>query len=156
MRRHYGCVMSQPEERLRHRRGRSKRAGQAILEYALLFGLVAAAILGMQVFAKRGIQATLKVAADDLSPVPGDGEAAQIDGMRQDSGESITLGPGSTQQRVRPGDVVARGSLVTTTERSAIGVGATLGGGAFTDYGAGATTKTTGTSSATVVQDMDE
>ena len=139
-----------------NRRGplRTKRAGQAILEYVLLFGVVAAAIIGMQVFAKRGIQATLKAAADEMSPFPGNAEKAQIEGMRQDSGEAIA-GRG-VQRRVKPGDVIARDSAVTSTERSDIRVGATLGGGAFTDYGVGATTTTTGSSSATVVSEMDD
>ena len=139
-----------------NRRGplRTKRAGQAILEYVLFFGVVAAAIIGMQIFAKRGIQATLKAAADDMSPFPNDGEKAQIDGMKQDSGETIA-GRGG-QRRVKPGDVIARDSAVTTTERGDTRVGAVLGGGAFTDYGAGATTTTTGSSSATVVSEMDD
>ena len=53
------------EPRVRHRvrcfwrRGR----GQSVVEYLLIFGVVAAAITGMMVYAKRGIQGTLKTAA---------------------------------------------------------------------------------------------
>lgn len=125
--------------------------GQAIAEYLLLLGIVAAAILGMQVYARRGIQAALKAVADDLSPVPGDGEAAQIEGIRQEAGESSGGAPRGVAAR---GVVVDRDSSFTTTERSEITRSELAGGGHKTDYGAGATTTTTGTSSSSVVTEI--
>jgi len=65
-------------------------------EYALLIGLVAAVIVGMQVYARRGIQAVVKQAADDLSPYqtsPGgdpEGERAQLAGMQYEAGDRTT------------------------------------------------------------------
>jgi len=45
---------------------RNKR-GQNILEYSVIIGIVVAALMVMQVYMKRGIQAATKVAADQLS-----------------------------------------------------------------------------------------
>ncbi len=42
------------------------RRGQSISEYMLVFGLVAIALISMQVYMKRGIQAVVKVATDEL------------------------------------------------------------------------------------------
>lgn len=42
--------------------------GQAIVEYAILLGVAALAVAGMQLYAKRGIQAGIKMAADRLAP----------------------------------------------------------------------------------------
>lgn len=43
-----------------------KTSGQSILEYALLLGVIIAAILIMQVWVKRGFQAHLKDASDKI------------------------------------------------------------------------------------------
>ena len=58
------------------------RGGQAFVEYAILFAVVAAALLGMQLYAKRSLQGGIKMAVDRMSPHPGDvnGEQAQADG----------------------------------------------------------------------------
>jgi len=42
--------------------------GQSILEYAAIVLLAVAALSAMQLFMKRGIQAAIKVAADELAP----------------------------------------------------------------------------------------
>ena len=52
---------------------------QTIAEYAILFGVIAAAVLIMQTYARRGIQAGIKVASDQV------GE--QLNGIRQESGD---------------------------------------------------------------------
>lgn len=44
-----------------------KMLGQSIMEYTLIIGIVVAALIVMQVYIKRGIQAATKVAADQLS-----------------------------------------------------------------------------------------
>jgi len=83
------------------------RQGQAFVEYAILLGIVTAALLGMQLFAKRGLQAGIKNMADRLSPQPGDttGELAQRDGIRYES-------------RDRQNKVVASGSVVSRQSRT--------------------------------------
>lgn len=80
--------------------------GQSIVEYVLVVMVVSAAVMAMQTYAKRGIQASVKVAADRLSPVPGDGsgEGAQLLGMRSDSGDR------PSQRITTPGRVLARRS----------------------------------------------
>ena len=40
--------------------------GQAIVEYAILVGIVTAALMTMQTYMKRGVQAGIKVAADQF------------------------------------------------------------------------------------------
>ena len=43
---------------------RRKKTGQSTAEYAIVIGLVIAAVIGMQVYVKRGIQSKIKVYAD--------------------------------------------------------------------------------------------
>ncbi len=43
-----------------------KNKAQSIIEYSVLLGLVVAAFVGMQVYLKRGIQAAVKISADQL------------------------------------------------------------------------------------------
>lgn len=81
--------------------------GQAIVEYALLFGIITAALLGMQIYAKRGVQVGIKAMADRLSPYANDpdGELAQRDGIRYES-------------RDRQDKVVASGAVLDRTSRA--------------------------------------
>ena len=69
--------------------GRHNLCGQAIIEYSLMLSVAVAAILGMQLYAKRGVQGGVKAVADALSPHAGDvsGEQAQRDGIAYESGE---------------------------------------------------------------------
>ena len=46
---------------------RGKRKGQTTAEYAVLLGLVIAAILAMQVYVKRGIQARIATETDGIT-----------------------------------------------------------------------------------------
>ena len=62
------------------------------MEYGILLAVVAAAVMGMQFYAKRGIQGVVKVAADQLSPVTdqnglGLGREAQVAGMQYEAGD---------------------------------------------------------------------
>ncbi|MBM3250503.1 MAG: class III signal peptide-containing protein [Candidatus Omnitrophica bacterium] len=43
-----------------------KKKGQTTLEYAILIGVVAAALIAMQVYLKRGYQGKLRASADDM------------------------------------------------------------------------------------------
>lgn len=62
------------------RRGHAPlRAGQATMEYALMAATVAAAIVGMSLYARRGVQAAVRVAADQIG--------TQKDGIRYESGD---------------------------------------------------------------------
>ena len=55
---------------------------QTIMEYAIILGFVAVALSAMQVYIRRGIQAGIKVAADELGN--------QQDAEKIDPGKSIT------------------------------------------------------------------
>ena len=48
--------------------GKSKNSGQNLIEYALILGVVAVALLAMQTYFKRGIEGVIKVVADDYGP----------------------------------------------------------------------------------------
>ncbi|MBI4322867.1 MAG: hypothetical protein HY596_01180 [Candidatus Omnitrophica bacterium] len=93
-------------------------------EYAVLIGLLTAAVLGMQLYLKRGIQAGVKVAADQMSPHANDptGEKAQVDGMRYESGER-------SQAVVATGSVLERKSAARTLRQRTANMTATTGGG---------------------------
>lgn len=107
------------------------RTGQSLAEYAVLLGVVVAVIVAMQVYARRGIQAVLKISADELSPfgtaADPDGELAQLEGMRQESGDPQRDASG--QPIVAPGMALARESGSTTAVNRAIHHAESLGGG---------------------------
>lgn len=44
------------------------KKAQSVIEYALLLALIGAAVVAMQVYMKRGLQAVVKVTADQLGP----------------------------------------------------------------------------------------
>ncbi len=44
----------------------SREKAQSLIEYALILAIVAAALMGMQAYMKRGIQAAVKLSADQL------------------------------------------------------------------------------------------
>jgi Flp pilus assembly pilin Flp len=46
--------------------GKGKTKGQSIIEYALVIGVVVAALVGTQAYIKRGLQGRLRDAADTL------------------------------------------------------------------------------------------
>ena len=71
------------------------RGGQSVAEYAILIGVVSAAIIGMSTYAKRGMQGMIKKAADDMSVnhrsksatlADPTGEKAQLAGMEAEAG----------------------------------------------------------------------
>ena len=78
----------------------STHIGQSTVEYALLLAIVASAIIGMQIYLKRGIQGRIRDLADQIS-------ATQYEQGRTFS-NSITNQTGSTNTTVVAG--------VTTTK----------------------------------------
>lgn len=108
------------------RRRPFKTLGQAFAEYAVLIGLLVAALFGMQVYAQRGIQAEIKKAADGLSPFGADdpkGVLAQVEGMRYESGER------RNRSIAAAGTVRTRQSAVNTATRRTLRTNETAGGG---------------------------
>ena len=93
--------------------------GQAFIEYVVMLGLVAAALVGISTYAKRGLQSAVKIAVDDMSPLRAkgvadpEGEKTQLEGIRAESGDRNT-------DTIEPGTVLARESaVVTATNRTA-------------------------------------
>jgi len=56
-------------KRVAEKRGIFSLLGQSTMEYALLIAVVAAALIAMQVYVKRGIQGRIRDLADQISPV---------------------------------------------------------------------------------------
>lgn len=69
-------------------RRRQNSKAQSISEYVVLIGIVTAALLGMQVYMKRGIQGVIKVQADQLGPQQG--QQVFINFKRQTKSDSTT------------------------------------------------------------------
>ena len=106
--------------------------GQAIVEYAILIGVITAAIVGMQTYAKRGIQATVKLAADQI-------------GSQRQGGQDISA---EVEFRIRDNSVIF-------TDAEFVKATATGGGGARRSAPF-ARSVSRGTSSDAVFQTRDE
>lgn len=59
------------------------RHGQSTAEYAIVIAIVLAAVIGMQTFVKRGLQARYKVASDSLVKVQGAGDLVNFTSQEQ-------------------------------------------------------------------------
>ncbi|MFH1768101.1 MAG: hypothetical protein ABH858_02930 [Candidatus Omnitrophota bacterium] len=59
------------------------RKVQSMVEYAFLIGTVSAALIAMNTYAKRGIQAVVKLSADTLSEGAAGGQAGAISDNQQ-------------------------------------------------------------------------
>ena len=76
-----------------------KTKAQSLSEYALLIVLVMAVVLGMQTYMKRGIQAVIKLSAEQLAQQP---EAEEIDPFKgTKKGSNLnTITSGTARQTV--------------------------------------------------------
>lgn len=83
------------------------RRGQAITEYAILLGVVAAALFGMQLYAKRSLQAGLKSVADRLGEQATAIQAENEADVDEAASESQTAVSNSVEQQLG-GAVVRR------------------------------------------------
>ncbi len=100
-----------------------RRTGQSTVEYAVVLTVVIAALLGMHLFMKRGVQGRLRSATDDIGEqyVPGQVTAthhvtsfSHTQQTLEDSGKSTShLDENETQTRSAKGDT----ETVNTTER---------------------------------------
>ena len=111
-----------------------KRRGQSLTEYAVTFGVVAAAVLGMQLLVKRGLQARQLDATNLMTGVTGDVGGVAIGSTKQYEPyyAQNTFNVSQTQdakQKVGVGYTVDKTGIDETTTRS----GTTTSG---TDLGA--------------------
>lgn len=102
---------------------------QSVIEYAILIGIVASALMAMQVYIKRGVQAGIKVSTDTLlgeqSVLDNDykkprTERVLLSEMRnsQDTGNIVTISPDSYQTNIEDTFTV-KSSLRTEVENIA-------------------------------------
>lgn len=93
--------------------------GQSTAEYAILIAVVIAAVVGMQLYVKRGMQAKFKGVSDAYTQVGGD-----IGGVAGNQGVTIDI----TKSQYEP-YYTAAGALTSTTtnsEQSTMAAGGTL------------------------------
>ena len=120
-------------------------AGQATMEYAIFIGVCAAVFLAMSVYTRRWVQGCVKVAADQMSPDPGNPELGQLEGIRRDTGDERDP---AGNLRVTVGTMVSSQSVSQSDEDQVTGSLEWGGGARTTDYRLGQTivtgTATTG------------
>ncbi len=102
---------------------RPRRTGQTLTEYALIIGVVLAAVTGMQTYIKRGIQSSLKVAADQI----GD----QQRGLQYEAGDRVGSVPGTTP--TTPGTVLEQQSATRSYTRKDTAIREKEWGGSCSD-----------------------
>lgn len=101
------------------------RQGQSTAEYAVVLGVVIAAVIAMQVYVKRGLQAKIKGVADHYSATG----AANVGGTKQyepsyvDSTYTVNQTRDSTDELTSGGGTSRTGITETTTRT---GSGTTL------------------------------
>lgn len=61
------------------KRTRLKSIGQSVTEYAVLLAIVAASLIAMQVYLKRGIQGRIRDMADQITPLSEHYEAGRTE-----------------------------------------------------------------------------
>jgi hypothetical protein len=99
------------------------KKGQSILEYAILLGVVIAALLIMQAFVKRGYQGGLKDASDRMGDQFSAGGTTEQD-MRQMSSDQVIVEEVATGSEINAFGVGATGTL----SRGAVGYTERTGG----------------------------
>ena len=95
-----------------------KKKAQSMLEYALVIGIIAAALAAMQLYFKRTIQATVKVAADEIG---GQKQGAadydyKYDWKIKRASDTTTTSSGSATTEQLGGNAVNYGKDDTTTQ----------------------------------------
>ena len=94
--------------------------GQSMVDYVLLLGVISAALIAMQVYMKRGIQAAVKVSCDQLGP-----QEVTINSRKQASTVSTTNATksGSLRTQVFSGGTQEKTTSITdTTSGSSVSI----------------------------------
>ena len=113
-----------------------KHKAQSLVEYTVILGVIALAIMSMQVYFKRGIQSLIKVVADDYGPYGPQGQGEAVGAIEQAVKQEVFVEEGKvptvatsnstfTQKAINTGNSTIRsemsGSTITTTDSYAIG-----------------------------------
>ncbi|MCM8790024.1 MAG: hypothetical protein NC916_03295 [Candidatus Omnitrophica bacterium] len=88
---------------------KNRKRAQTVAEYAILIGLVIAAITGVQFFVKSGIQKQIKIAVDDLNANGLEDTSTPFD-MSGMTSETMTNQHQDTSENLLEGGVVNRQS----------------------------------------------
>lgn len=92
-----------------------RKKAQTVAEYAILIGLVIAAITGVQFFVKSGIQKQIKLSVDHLE-AEGVGTMGAVAGIDMTGISSTT----STNQDVTDSETLAAGGVVSRTSNGSV------------------------------------
>ena len=118
-----------------------RRRGQSVTEYAIVFSVVAAAVIGMQIYLKRGLQAKEKGTVDLLTQVSsaplnaaGDtrtlGKTAQYEPYYANSDVTTAQSSDFYEERLDKGEII-RSGITSQTTRQKLGVSAQRGHGSL-------------------------
>ncbi len=100
---------------------RMGKRGQSLTEYAILFSVVAAAYLGMQLYVKRGAQAMVKGASDNMAQAGGAGGALQYEPYYTAASDYHVTQERNADISVLEGYRVDKTGIKETTSRAANG-----------------------------------
>lgn len=95
-----------------------KKKAQTTAEYAILIALVVAAIAGMQVYIKRGINAQVKAGVDQMSTGMGLSGALQYEPTYSGSSGSTTQSVNETDTWAGDGAISSSGSTSVSGSRT--------------------------------------
>lgn len=100
----------------------NNKKAQTTAEYAILIGLVVAALLAMQTYVKRGLNAKMKDATDFYTSTAGVGSTAQYEPYY--FGQSLTSGQtGSETKTLATGGQETHASDLTSTRTGTTQIG---------------------------------
>lgn len=83
-----------------------KKRGQTTLEYAILIGVIVAALIAMQVYLKRGFQGKIRDSADNMGDQysPGFTTSHEVTQSASDTNENVGAGITTTTIRAQTTD----------------------------------------------------
>lgn len=91
------------------------RKGQSTAEYAVMVGLVIAAIVAMQIYVRRGLQAKVRDVTDNFTSSGTVGTTSQYEPYYADSSYDVTQSRTSTDTVSKGGKITRAGISETTT-----------------------------------------
>ncbi len=99
---------------------RMDKRGQSLTEYAILFSVVAAAYLGMQLYVKRGVQAKIKGVSDYLAQAGGK-QVKQYEPYYTAVSDYTVTQERAADVEVKDGFAVEKSGIKESTKRAATG-----------------------------------
>lgn len=91
------------------------KKAQSVNEYAIVLAIVAAAIIGMQIYVKRGVQGRIRDLADQLSPAHYEDGTATSNFTTQQHGTTVQRYTNGLSETIQDSSIDARSRPETTT-----------------------------------------